>query len=195
MDHTLDPIIRLTEKCIQETGRAILVLEGMSAAGKSTAAEYLSARWDAPVVHMDDFFLPPALRTPARLSEAGGNVHYERFASEALPALRTGDAFSYRVFDCSVMACGERRIIPAAPVILVEGAYAMHPVFEKYWDVSAFFSVDPEEQRRRIIARGGEETWPMFRDRWIPLENAYHTAFRIQTRADILITTETGCDT
>lgn len=195
MDHTLEPIIRLTENRIQETGRAILVLDGMAAAGKTTAAEYLAARWNAPVVHMDDFFLPPDLRTTERLSVPGGNVHYERFREEVLPGLQAGDRFSYRVFDCSVMDYGKRRVIPAAPIVIVEGAYSMHPVFEKYWDLSAFFSIHPEAQKCRIIHRSGEEAWKAFRTRWIPLENAYHAAFRTQTQADILITAETRCDT
>ena len=42
---------------------------------------------------MDDFFLPPALRTPERRSEPGGNVHYERFLTEVLPNLRSEDLF------------------------------------------------------------------------------------------------------
>lgn len=181
------PIVEQAETIVHVSGRCILALDGMAAAGKTTAAEYLSARWRAPVVHMDDFFLPPELRTAARLSEPGGNVHYERFLEEVLPALTAGTAFSHRVFDCSVMDFTATRNIPAAPIVLVEGAYSLHPVFEKYWDLSAFFTVDSEEQKRRIVARGGEETWPIFRNRWIPMENAYHAAFDIANRADIIL--------
>ena len=186
MEHLL-PIIERAENILRQTGRCILVIDGMAAAGKTTAAEYLSARWHAPVVHMDDFFLPPELRTAKRLSEPGGNVHYERFLSEVLPALTSGAAFSHRVFDCSIMDFSGMTDIPAAPIVLVEGAYSMHPVFEKYWDLSVFFTVDAIEQKRRITARGGEAAWPPFRDRWIPMENAYHAAFDIQGRADMVI--------
>ena len=181
------PIIERAENILRQTGRCILAIDGMAAAGKTTAAEYLSARWNAPVVHMDDFFLPPELRTAERLSEPGGNVHYERFTKEVLPALSTGAPFSYRIFDCSIMDYSEMRIIPAAPMVIVEGAYSMHPVFERYWDLAAFFTVNEKEQRRRILARGGEEVWPMFRDRWIPMENTYHAAFGVQGRADVVL--------
>ena len=61
-------------------GARTLAIDGRAAAGKSTAAALLAAALGAGVVHMDDFFLPAALRTPQRLSEPGGNVHYERFA-------------------------------------------------------------------------------------------------------------------
>ena len=186
MEHLL-PIIEQAEAMVCRTGRCILAVDGMAAAGKTTAAEHLAARWNAPVVHMDDFFLPPELRTSERLSEPGGNVHYERFAEEVLPALKTNAPIFYRAFDCSVMAYGKTQFVPAAPIVIVEGAYSMHPIFEKYWDLSAFFTVTPEEQKRRIIARGGDEVWPAFRDRWIPLENVYHSAFDIRERADIVL--------
>ena len=181
------PLITLAEDILRQKGRCVLAIDGMAAAGKTTAAEYLAARWNAPVVHMDDFFLPPELRTEARLSQPGGNIHYERFAVEVLPALKSGAPFSYRLFDCSLMAFSGTRDIAAAPIVIVEGAYSMHPIFEKYWDLAVFFTIDAKEQERRVVARGGEEVWPMFRDRWIPMENAYHTAFDVQNRADMVL--------
>lgn len=186
----LSPIIAAVEARRQTQNRVILAMDGMSAAGKTTAAEVLAPRWNAPIVHMDDFFLPPALRTPERLAEPGGNVHYERFQSEVLPSLKAGQTFSYRVFDCSAMDYGGIRAIPTAPVVIVEGAYAMHPIFEKYWDLAVFFSIDPESQRSRILRRGGEEAWRNFESRWIPMENRYHTAYNTSARADICIKTE-----
>lgn len=186
MARKLDPIIRAVATRIAEKSRVILAMDGMAAAGKTTAAETLAALWQAPVVHMDDFFLPAALRTPERLAQPGGNVHYERFKSEVLPALATGEAFSYRPFLCSAMAYGESIYIPAAAVIIVEGAYALHPVLGPYADVTAFFSVSPPEQERRIRARSGSR-WEDFRTRWIPMEAAYHRAFSIPEKADIII--------
>lgn len=186
MEHLL-PIIEQAETLVRQTGRCILALDGMAAAGKTTAAKYLAARWNTPVVHMDDFFLPPELRTEKRLTQPGGNIHYERFTEEVLPALKTNTPFSYRAFDCSAMTYGKTQSIPAAPLVIVEGAYSMHPFFEQYWDMAVFFTVTPEEQKRRIIARGGEEIWPAFRNRWIPMEHAYHAAFGTRSRADIIL--------
>ena len=45
---------------------------------------------------MDDFYLQPHQRTTKRLREPGGNVDYERFETEVLQPLLTGEAFSYR---------------------------------------------------------------------------------------------------
>ena len=187
----LSPIVRSVDALRKTQDRVILVLDGMAAAGKTTAAGLLAARWAAPVIHMDDFFLPPALRTEERLSAPGGNVHHERFRDEVLPFLRTDRPFSYQSFDCGRMDFCSTRTVPAAPVLLVEGAYAMHPLLGRYWDAAAFFSIDPETQRARILRRNGEEGWKAFAGRWIPMENAYHAAFGIPARADILIETET----
>ena len=145
----LSPVIDAAEALRAGKRPVVLALDGMAAAGKTTAARTLAARWGAPVVHMDDFFLPAALRTPARYTEPGGNVHYERFAAEVLPGLRDGAPFSYRVFDCSVMDYRGRIDIPASPIVIVEGSYALHPRFGDYADVTIFCAVDADEQARR----------------------------------------------
>lgn len=164
----------------------VIAIDGRAAAGKSTYAAYLSELVCAPTVQMDDFFLPPALRTEARLGEAGGNVHYERFCDEVLPFL--GGAFSYRVFDCSLMRYHGKKEIPAADVYIVEGAYSMHPRFGSYADLTVFFDVDPDTQLERIRLRNGEQMAETFRTRWIPMEEAYHKAFATRERADVIVT-------
>ncbi len=183
----LAPVIEAVEALSGVKRPVVLAIDGMAAAGKTTAARTLAVRWGAPVVHMDDFFLPTELRTPERLAEPGGNVHYERFAAEVLPGLRCGAPFSYRVFDCGVMDYRGRAGVPAAPVVIVEGSYALHPRFGHYADVTAFLAVGPAEQERRIRARNGPDGWPAFRDRWIPMENAYHAAFRLRETVDIVL--------
>ena len=63
-------------------GRKIIAIDGRSAAGKTTLAEELLAVTGGDILHMDDFFLPPELRTAQRYSEPGGNIHRERFQEE-----------------------------------------------------------------------------------------------------------------
>ena len=182
----LRPLIDAVEARRASGAFVVLSMDGMAAAGKTTAAEYLSALWDAPVVHMDNFFLPPALRTPERLSQPGGNIHYERFSEEVLPALIRGETFSYRPFSCASMSYAPATAIPKSDVVIVEGAYAMHPAFGDYAHVTAFFAIEPEEQKRRILRRDPEK-WEDFRTRWIPMEAAYHEAFQIKKNADVVV--------
>ena len=172
---------------IAEVRPRVIALEGRAASGKSTAAEHLSQILSAPVVHMDDFFLPPALRSDARLAEAGGNVDYERFGQEVLPFLQSGEAFVYRVFDCGKMELDGTRTVDAAEIRIVEGAYSMHPHFAKYADLTVFFDVDPDTQMRRIVARNGAQMAEMFHRRWIPMEETYYKTFRIRENANLTV--------
>ena len=125
-------IMPILQRLQEDSSVRIIAMDGRAASGKSTKAELLSAVLEAPVIHMDDFFLPPALRTEERLAQPGGNVHYERFAKEVLPGLCTGNGFAYRVFDCSRMDFHGLREIPAAPIRIVEGSYALHPELGDY---------------------------------------------------------------
>lgn len=188
-------IVRARFRCIlplllrlnRQPGVRVIAIDGRAASGKTTKAELLSAVLNAPVIHMDDFFLPPSLRTAARLAQPGGNVHYERFAAEVLPGLASGEGFTYRIFDCGRMDFHGLREIPAAPVRIVEGSYAHHPVLGNYADLRVFTDVDSLEQMNRILLRNGEGMAEMFRTSWIPMEEAYFEHFGIRNQADLCL--------
>ena len=164
---------------------AVIALDGRAASGKTTMAGLLSKVLDATVIAMDDFFLPPELRTPQRLAETGGNVHYERFQEEVLFGLQTGEGFFYRVFDCGKMAYGVTVEIPKSQYRIVEGSYSHHPALGDYADLRVFLDIAPETQMARIKKRNGERLAEMFRTRWIPMEETYFDAFSIREHADL----------
>jgi len=141
------------------------------------------------VVHCDDFFLPPHLRTPERYAEPGGNIHYERFAEEVVARLHSCEPFEYGVYDCSWGKITRRAKVSGSPLVIVEGAYSTHPRFGRYYNIFAFFDISPEEQMARIVKREGEEGWKAFSERWIPLEEAYIAATDAMSRADIVVRT------
>lgn len=180
-------IMPILQRLHEDSAIRVIAMDGRAASGKSTKAELLHAVLGAPVVHMDDFFLPPALRTAERLAQPGGNVDYERFAQEVIPQLAKDDAFAYRVFDCSVMDFGGLREISAAPIHIVEGSYAHHPALGDYADLRVFSTVEEKEQMARILRRNGEKMAEMFRTRWIPMEEAYFSHFSIREKADIVL--------
>ena len=156
----------------------VTAIDGRAGAGKTTLANELATVTGASVIRMDDFFLPLQLRTPARMSEAGGNVHYERFESEVLPHLRENTPFTYRRFDCSCMALGEYRRVDAG-LRIVEGSYSHHPRFGEYADLTVFCDVDPHEQMRRIRRRNPDLA-ERFEREWIPMEEKYIKTFGIE---------------
>ena len=159
----------------------VLAIDGMTGAGKTTLAAMLSERYQASVVHLDDFFLPLPMRTAGRLAEPGGNVHYERFLTEVLHPLREETVPEFQYFP---FLCGERmalsdtpKTVVKTPLVIVEGSYSMRPGFRPYYDCSVFLRVTPEEQERRLMRRNPERM-DAFRQRWIPMESRYHTCLR-----------------
>ena len=183
---TVIPVLLAAAK-MPENSVSVIAVDGRAASGKTTLARQLSSILEAEVIHMDDFFLPPELRTPSRLSEPGGNVHYERFKTEVLPELKQKKSFSYRHFDCSKMCPGEMRHIAISRWRIVEGAYSLHPEFGDYADLKVFFDISPAEQMKRIRKRNGEQKAQIFAKRWIPMEEKYLRTFNIKAKADIVI--------
>ena len=168
-------------------GSVILALEGGSASGKSTLAESLREVYGCNVIHMDDFFLRPHQRTPERLSEVGGNLDRERFAAEVLPALAQGATVTYSPFDCATQSLSAPRILAPNRLTVVEGAYALHPAFGDYCDLSVYLDIDPEQQRSRIMKRNSPAFAQRFFNEWIPLENRYFTETDIRARVHMTV--------
>ena len=133
---------------------------------------------------MDHFFLRPEQRSPERYAQPGGNIDHERFLEEVLLPLRMGERPVYRPFDCHAQALAEPIPFEPGPVVLVEGSYACHPALWGQYDLRAFLTVSPEVQMGRIIAREGEDYARVFRERWIPLEERYFSAFQVERRCD-----------
>ena len=62
--------------------------------------------------------------------------------------------------------------------IIVEGAYALHPRFEKYYDQAYFFDISKQEQLKRLAHRAPERL-DAFIEKWIPMEEAYISYYGI----------------
>ncbi|MHC1785637.1 MAG: uridine kinase [Christensenellales bacterium] len=162
----------------------LIAIDGPCAAGKSTLADKLAKLYPAAVYHMDDFFLLPEQRSAQRLALPGGNVDHERFLREVLLPLRSGEAFEYRAYNCQTGSFEPRASKPA-DLIIIEGAYCLHPSLQRHYDLKVFLDVDPDTQASRIVRRNGEAAARRFFQEWIPLENAYFDAFGIRELCDI----------
>lgn len=166
-------------------------IDGRCGAGKSTLGEMLEKRgWT--VFRMDDFFLQPHQRTAERYASPGGNADRERFLREILLPLREGqEIITYRPFDCHSMSLSEAVTVRRGRFCAVEGSYCCHPELWEYYDVHVFLTVSEEEQMKRIINRCGEERAEVFREKWIPLEEKYFSAFNIGDRAELTFDSST----
>lgn len=171
-------------------GKPVTVaIDGLCGSGKSTFADMLYSIYDCNLFHADDFFLPPELRTSERYATPGGNVHWERMKSEILDPLKTGKAFVYRKFDCSMMDYGEMVHVSPKTLNIVEGSYSTHPELLNEYDLKIFLKTDPKTQITRIRARDGEEYSKVFEEKWIPLENKYFESFPVEKQCDLVFNT------
>ena len=171
---------------LKTRGSVNVAIDGMSCSGKSTLAALLSEIYHCNVFHMDDFFLPRELKTPERLAEPGGNVHYERFLSEVLAPLATGRTFHYRPFDCKSQTLAESVSIQPKQLNIIEGAYSLHPTLENAYQLRVILQIDPEVQRARILQRNGPVMHQRFMEEWVPLENRYFQEYEIKDRCDLV---------
>ena len=171
-------------------GEVRMALEGGSASGKTTFSALLEKLYDCTIFHMDDFFLQPEQRTPERFSEIGGNVDRERFLSEVLIPLSSGEMVNYRRFDCSSQKILDGEMILPKNLTVTEGAYSMHPELEKYYNLYVFLDVSEELQKQRILKRNSPNFAVRFFNEWIPMEQRYFDKTDIRNRCDIIVKVE-----
>lgn len=168
---------------------ALAAVDGRCGSGKSTLSELAARRLHCPLFHMDDFFLPPELRTPQRYAQPGGNVHYERVEAELLRPIRETGAARFRPFDCHSLGYGAPVEVSVPGLAIVEGSYSLHPALRRYYDVTVFLTCEAEEQRRRLLNREGPEGLPNFLEKWIPLEEHYFQGVGLPAAGDLVLDT------
>ena len=180
---------RITDKidALLERGENVVVaIDGSCTAGKTTLAAHLATKYDCCLIHMDDFFLRPEQRTPERFAQPGGNVDYERFREELLIPLQSGEAFSYRPFDCGSFTLAEPVAVTPKQLNIIEGTYCLHPHFGDVYDFKIFLSASSETQRQRILKRPAFLHRRFFEE-WIPMENRYFDHHQILRHCDLVL--------
>ena len=174
----------------RNSGRPTLIaLDGRCGSGKTTLAAWLAQQFPQSLtVHTDDFYLPPHQRVPDWADIPCANMHLDRLRDEVLTPAREGLPFVYRAYSCREGAF--LLPVPAAPMplVIVEGSYSHHPSLAPYYDIKVFLTCPPEEQARRLRVREGER-YAGFVSRWIPLEERYFAAYRIEETADFEVIT------
>ena len=179
-------IILKIEECMKEKKQCFIAIEGRAAAGKTTLAHALKVYFDGAIIHMDDFFLPSALRTKERYAMPGGNIHYERFNEEVGKQLTLGNAFKYQKFNCEKMQLDCWQEVQNKKIIIIEGAYATHPKIQVTYDLKFFLDINQEEQKRRILYRNGEKALEQFLKKWIPLEEMYFESYQVMVHCQCI---------
>jgi uridine kinase len=178
-----EDILYQVQKTVLHHGHAVIAIDGRCASGKSTLAAWLQESTDANLIHLDDFFLRKEQRNKERFTQPGENVDHERFLDEVLLPLHERKAFSYRPFDCASMSLQEEIKVPVKQVNIIEGSYCMREDLREYYDLKIFLKVSPAVQMQRIQKRDPKKAED-FRLKWIPLEEEYFKACRIEEVCD-----------
>ena len=169
------------------TDRLLVTIDGPCASGKTTLAGKLAEVFGAAVVHTDEYVIPHAQKTPERLAVPGGNCDAERLAGEVTVPWKEGRTVRYRRYDCR----GDRMLpeeeLAECSVLILEGSYCNLPAIRRCADIRLFMNTQEDTRFARLKERESEASLRMFRDRWIPLENAYFAAYGLPDEECIAI--------
>lgn len=165
----------------------IVAVDGGSASGKTTLGQYLEKRYDLKVLHIDDFYLPKEKRTEERLSELGGNIDRERLINEVLMPLREGKQISYKAYSCVRGGFYDPVTVNLQKIMVIEGAYAMHPDFMKYYDFCVYLNIEKEKQFDRITKCTDRIDVIRYFTEWTVRERIYFEKTDIKNRCDLVI--------
>lgn len=188
IDEIEKKLVNQINEIVKCNGSAIIGIDGRCGSGKSTLAHDLQEKLNATVIHLDDFFLQPYQRTQERREKPGENVDYERFQEEVMRPLQRGEDFSYRKYDCTTQSFQQPIFVKSTKVTIIEGSYSMREDLRELYDYKIFVTVNPSKQLQRIQQRNLAKL-DEFKEKWIPLEEAYFSAFAIASHCDEIIDT------
>ena len=176
---------------IRTQERPLITIDGPCASGKTTFAAQLAEQLSAAVVHTDDYVIPHAQKTGERLAVPGGNCDAERLFHEVIRPWKEGLPVRTRRYDCRRDRLLPEELLPDSSVLILEGSYCNLPVIRQRADMRFFLDTPWEIREKRLRERESTESLKRFFDRWIPLEDAYFSAFGLPDPGCIVISTHT----
>lgn len=184
----LDKVIQSIKEKVahsrQKNGKMIIAIEGPAGSGKTTISKILSKEYDAPIISMDDFFLPDTLKTKERLVELDGNVDYDRFQTEVLNHIHE-DSFSYNAYNCKTKTF-EEKTVPTSSYLIIEGVYSSSLRFQEYYDFLLYLDVK-RKQQLKILKRRDENVFSKFKQEWLPKEDIFFMVEQPIKRANLIV--------
>lgn len=170
------------------TKTVVVAIDGKCGSGKTWLSEILQKLMPCNVFHMDDFYLPLRRRPEGWETIPCTNMDTDRFLKEVLVPAKGGKSIRFRPWQCGKEAPGEPVFALPRPLTVIEGSYSHHPDLSLMYDLRIFLTCSGDIQKKRIKRREGAY-FPVFQNRWIPLEQQYFRVFRIEEKADFSVDT------
>jgi uridine kinase len=154
---------------------ALIAVDGVTAAGKTTFADELAPLVTQPVVRIsvDDYHRPEA----------------ERYARGHGP-----ESYYHDTFDLPALRSVLGRV-DTATVAVVDGIFLLRPELADVWNLTIFLATDRAVALERALARdaahmgGVEAAGTRYATRYVPGETLYLEAVEPQARAQVVIDT------
>jgi uridine kinase len=171
----------------------LVCIDGPSGSGKTTLAAALAAALapavgEVPVVHGDEVYEGwPVVADAADPVQAFGILGQGLVGSLALPWIE-GRAGSHRVWDWTTDAWAATRVVPPAPVVVLEGVGLGGSPLRPYASLVVWLDADRAERTARVAARDGAEVAARM-DAWRAREDAWHLLDRTAEHAGVRLVT------
>lgn len=183
----IEALFKQIEDHLKNKKRLIMAIDGPCTSGKTTLATRIAKRYPANIYHLDDFYLTQVAKETVNRDQAGWNSDHQRFIDDVLKPLQTGKPVSYRAFNCQEQRLLKQVVIKSQPVEIIEGVYAHHPKYRRYYNLTVFLSIEEQAQQARLLVRNGAKGRARFNAMWIPLENEYFDYYDIIKKANMVI--------
>ncbi len=194
-------VAAVVDQLLQVRPRVLVGIDGPDAAGKTTFADRLSVQLggDAVRASTDAFHNPEAVRR--RRGELSPDGYYQdafdymAIVDELLKPFRAGRK---RVATCRYDYGKEAPIqvdvdVPTRSVLVFDGVFLLRQELRRYWTLSIYLSVSPEESLRRGAARdahlfGSEaEAKRRYAARYIPAQARYRAEADPDRLANVVV--------
>jgi len=181
-------LFKLIQPSISFGRRVILGIDGRSGAGKTTLAKIVSKVYGGDFISMDNFYLPFELRSLERMGIPGGHIHYERFIEQILNPIKAGKTrIEHENYSPHTKKTTPLVANINSNIVVVEGSYSLHPWIRDLHTHTVFLNASDALQKRRILKRNGKEGYVRFKSTWIPFEDRYHRAYKVDKYCNISI--------
>lgn len=177
-------LYNLIEKLQKTNEQIVIAIDGNSTSGKTTFAELLKQKYDANMIHMDDYFRSQA-QGPS-YKDYANNIDFERFLDQVVKSLENHMDIKYQSFNCKTQKLSDDVTLKKKQMTIIEGAYSMHPDIIHIYNLKIFLKSSLLQQIRRVIKRNGLKELKKFLKIWIPKENKYFKHYKIREKSDFV---------